>query len=335
MGNSRSCHEYILREMPHRVRELHVAVKSNDRNAVRTLVAQGVNINFPYFNPSNPSIKDGNTPLIIAVSLNYTEIVEVLLRAGAYINKCDKNGCTPIYKAAFHGRPTLIELLARAGADVNLGDFQGKTPLYICVNNAIVHSHSCRSAILKLLAAGAIVDKSDKTGQAPIHIAAHWKLVDILNLLITARSNVNIIDNKGRTPLYICVSALSTKLYAEDLCHQFPCIVTLFRAGADMLNLIEWLLYKGPGISEELLNSAPDFRTWYAMQIRQPLSLKNMCRKAIQMRICTSRNANLVKITRKLPIPLSLQGLVCRKMFYREEHYYDPNMNIQNATLES
>lgn len=177
--------------------------------------------------------------------------------------------------------------------------------------------------------------RSDKTGQAPIHIAAHWKLVDILNLLITARSNVNIIDNKGRTPLYICVSALSTKLYAEDLCHQFPCIVTLFRAGADMLNLIEWLLYKGPGISEELLNSAPDFRTWYAMQIRQPLSLKNMCRKAIQMRICTSRNANLVKITRKLPIPLSLQGLVCRKMFYREEHYYDPNMNIQNATLES
>lgn len=77
MGNSRSCHnEYILREMPHRVRELHVAVKSNDRDAVRTLVAQGVNINFPFFNPSNPSIKDGNTPLIIAVSLNYTEIVE-------------------------------------------------------------------------------------------------------------------------------------------------------------------------------------------------------------------------------------------------------------------
>lgn len=78
MGNSKSCHhEYILREMPHRVRELHIAVTSNDRDAVRMLVAQGVNINFPFLNPSNPSIKDGNTPLIIAVSLNYTEIVEV------------------------------------------------------------------------------------------------------------------------------------------------------------------------------------------------------------------------------------------------------------------
>ena len=63
--------------MPHRVYELHLAVKSNNREEVRTLVAQGVNINFPFFNPSNPTIKDGNTPLIIAVSLNYTEIVEV------------------------------------------------------------------------------------------------------------------------------------------------------------------------------------------------------------------------------------------------------------------
>ena len=78
MGNLKSYHsEHILREMPHRVYDLHLAVKSNNREEVRTLVAQGVNINFSFFNPSNPCIKDGNTPLIIAVSLNYTEIVEV------------------------------------------------------------------------------------------------------------------------------------------------------------------------------------------------------------------------------------------------------------------
>jgi ankyrin repeat protein len=69
----------MVREMPHRVRELHFAVKSNDRDTVRSLVAQGVNINFPFLSPSssNPTTRDGNTPLIIAVSLNYTEIVEV------------------------------------------------------------------------------------------------------------------------------------------------------------------------------------------------------------------------------------------------------------------
>ena len=40
---------------------------------------------------------------------------------------------------------------------MNLADFVGKTPLYICVNNAIVHS--CKSAIVKLISGGAIVDK--------------------------------------------------------------------------------------------------------------------------------------------------------------------------------
>ena len=80
MGNAKSCYnEYAVREMPQQVRALHMAVKSNDRETVRSLIAQGVNINFPFINPSsaNPAARDRNTALIIAVSLNYTEIVEV------------------------------------------------------------------------------------------------------------------------------------------------------------------------------------------------------------------------------------------------------------------
>lgn len=333
MGNARSCNNQLfIREMPQQVRALHIAVTSNDRDAVRSLVAQGVNINFPFLHkPATDSFiptRDGNTPLIIAVSLNYTEIVEVLLRAGACINRCDKNGCTPVYKAAFHGRPSLIELLAKAGADVNLPDFQGKTPLYICVNNAIVHS--CRPAIIKLLSAGALVDKCDRLGQAPIHVAAQWKLVDILAILIASKSNVNTIDQRGRTPLYVCVSMLSTKLYAEDLRHQLPCIITLFRAGADMLNLVEWLLVKGPGISDDLWPpGADDFRAWYETQLRRPAPLAGLCRKAIQLRISsrTVNSSNLVQTASTLPLPPTVRKFVCRKMFYREkcENYIDCN----------
>ncbi len=77
MGNSRSGHEMALRVMPEKVRELHYAVMDNDREAVRLMVANGVNVNFPWYNPSNPSIKDGSTPLICAVSLNRTEILDV------------------------------------------------------------------------------------------------------------------------------------------------------------------------------------------------------------------------------------------------------------------
>ena len=76
MGNSKS-HELILREMSQSVRDLHYAVMTNDRSTVKNLVADGVNINFPWYNPTSPSVKDGSTALIIAVSLNHTEIVEV------------------------------------------------------------------------------------------------------------------------------------------------------------------------------------------------------------------------------------------------------------------
>ena len=81
MGNSKSGHDHgvILREMPFKVRELHYAVMGNERETVRVLMEEAVNVNFPWYNPSNPSIKDGSTPLICAVSLNHIEIVEVCI----------------------------------------------------------------------------------------------------------------------------------------------------------------------------------------------------------------------------------------------------------------
>lgn len=164
--------------------------------------------------------------------------------------------------------------------------------------------------------------RCDRLGQAPVHVAAHWKLVDILALLIAAKSNCNIIDRRGRTPLYVCVSALSTKLYAEDLRHQLPCIITLFRAGSDMLNLVEWLLVKGPGISDDLWPAgADDFKAWYLMQLRQPAPLAGLCRKVIQLRISAriSHSSQLVQSARSLPLPPAVRDFVCRKMFYREK----------------
>ena len=140
-------------------------------------------------------------------------------------------------------------------------------------------------------------------------------------MLIAANSNVNIVDHKGRTPLYCCLSALSTKLYAEDLRHQLPCIVTLHKAGADMLNLTEWVLFKGPGITLDHLNGtvgAHEFLAWFKAQVSTPLPLKNQCRKVIQKCVCPTWGWSLLDVSRKLPLPSSLQTYVSRKMFYRD-----------------
>ena len=114
-------------------------------------------------------------------------------------------------------------------------------------------------------------------------------------MLISAHGTVNVADNKGPTPLYICVRSLSTK---DDLRHQLPCIFVLFRTGADMLNFNEWLLYKGPGIPDEMMVGAVEFRFWYRLQITRPQTLRNLCRKVIQKTCCT---VNLRHVSGTMP----------------------------------
>ncbi|XP_046554941.1 ankyrin repeat, PH and SEC7 domain containing protein secG-like [Haliotis rubra] len=313
MGNSKSTKaDVVTQGMPQRERDLHLAVMGNDRKSVSSLIAQGADINYPWNNPTVPSVKDSTTPLLAAVSLNHVDISVMLLKAGAGINRTDKRNCTPLYKAAFHGRPVLVDILVQAGADINKADLESQTPLYICVQNAIVHSSY--ATVERLLAAGASVNMADKSGKIPIHVAAHWKLKDMIRILLNANSDINSMDLKGRTPLYVCVSSLSTGLYFEDLKYQVPCIKVLYAAGCDMLNLVDWLKWKGPGIPAEMLSDDDNFRSWYKSNMNSPHTLVNLCRKTIQQQVCYQEN--MVKVIPRLPVPPKLQTYLSRKMFH-------------------
>ncbi|KAK3604424.1 hypothetical protein CHS0354_020847 [Potamilus streckersoni] len=315
MGNSKSTKcETVSLGMPQRERELHLAVMHNDRENVRCYIGKGADVNYPWSNPAVPSVKDSTTPLLAAVSLNHVEITMILLKAGAAINMPDKNGCTPLYKAAYHGRPVLLDILMQAGADINLSDKEGQSPLYICVQNAIIHSSY--ATVEMLLAAGASVHQSDKSGMCPLHVAAHWKLKDMIRILLNSSSNSDYIDNMGRTPLYVCVSSLSTGLYKEDLKYQVPCIKVLFNAGCDMLNLVDWLKWKGPGFPQELLAGDEAFFKWYTNSMNSPHSLKNLCRLVIQQRLCDVSKDHFLKFIPRLPLPTKLHVYLSQKMFH-------------------
>lgn len=317
MGNARSSRcELVLLGMPQRERDLHLAVMGNDKSLVQQIVAQGVDLDYPWSNPAIPSIKDSTTPLLAAVSLNHVDISMMLVQYGAAINRTDRNGCTPLYKAAYHGRPILVDMLVKAGAEVDKPDKEEQTALHICVQNAIVHSSY--AALERLLAAGAAVNVRDIYGRAPIHIAAHWKIREMLRLLINAGSEVDMVDKRGRTPLYVVVSSLSTGLYKEDLRYQVPCIKLLFSHGCDMLNLVDWLRWKGPGIPEELLADDEQFFKWYKEKSTSPLSLRNLSRKIIQHQLLRHDGSRLLYLIPILPLPPSLHLFLSHKMFHQD-----------------
>ena len=70
---------------------------------------------------------DGTRPLHQAALVGDTDILEVLLRAGANIDDEDREGATALHYAA--RRDVVITLIA-AGADVDHEDRAGKTPGY-------------------------------------------------------------------------------------------------------------------------------------------------------------------------------------------------------------
>ena len=75
MGMSQSA--CTLKGMPPLVLAMHCAVMENNRAALRELLNAGVDVNYPWDNPSNPSIKDGCTALLCAVSLNHVDLAKV------------------------------------------------------------------------------------------------------------------------------------------------------------------------------------------------------------------------------------------------------------------
>ncbi len=69
------------------------------------------------------------TPLHAAASRNCTNVIAVLLHAGAKIEAKDKTGETPLHVAAQEGFADAVTMLVQAGADINARDHAGNTPL--------------------------------------------------------------------------------------------------------------------------------------------------------------------------------------------------------------
>ena len=98
------------------------AAKNQDREAVRALLKQHVDVNAPE--------ADGTTALHWAAHWNDLETAELLLKEGANVAALNRYGATPLSEASRIGSAALIGKLLDAGADPNtLATAQGETVL--------------------------------------------------------------------------------------------------------------------------------------------------------------------------------------------------------------
>lgn len=134
------------------------------------------------------------------------EILARLIAAkeGEELNMADKNGNTPLMFAISTGRPELVKILLDNGANkVNIPDKDGKHPLMLAID---VESPEM---VKLLLEKGAVeVNATNKDGVPPLSLAIRRDNMEIVTALLNAPNiNIDAVDNEGKSPLYHAVAS--------------------------------------------------------------------------------------------------------------------------------
>ncbi|MBR5599424.1 MAG: ankyrin repeat domain-containing protein [Alphaproteobacteria bacterium] len=170
---------------------------------------------------------DNWSPLLVASSKGYTDIVKVLLNSGADVNidngdkmsalqaacrgghldivkflidygadvnKKMKNGKTALMKASSVGDVDIISLLIKNGADVNAQDEQGKSSLMYGLG-----SQERRNVVNCLLDNGARVNLAKKDGETVLMRASIIGDSVLVRELLNRGANVYLADKRGET----------------------------------------------------------------------------------------------------------------------------------------
>jgi len=172
----------------------------------------------------NEATPTGMTPLMLASKERLLKHVKRLVKSAAYINSQDKSGksallhvCTsddyirvsrvlcelhanlalrcnegldPVMMAAQHGSIGILEEFLERSAEVDGRNNDGDTPLIL----SIIYGH--RQAALLVINAGCDVRLADAQGETPADLATRCHMDGLKALLILAREDENVNDQK-------------------------------------------------------------------------------------------------------------------------------------------
>ncbi|MEJ2664668.1 MAG: ankyrin repeat domain-containing protein, partial [Spirochaetia bacterium] len=202
------------------------AVAAGDAEKVKQLIGEGIDVNATGESPTdikryikvkdNMEINDrfaehlaGPYPsvigrwrisaLLLAVYGNHSEIVTILLKAGAD-RKITNHGGRPLFMIAVEkGHAKIVEILVKAGADVNMKGENNKTPLMIAVGNGDT------DIIDILLKAGAEDYIEQEWKDAALFSAMSNERTELFKQLIKEGADVNCRDSSGYPILLMAV----------------------------------------------------------------------------------------------------------------------------------
>ena len=167
---------------------LIAAARRTDGDGVRTLLADGADVNTRY--------GDGTTALHWAAHRDDEALVTVLLDAGAAVNAADDHGVTPLSLACLNGSVAVVHALLDAGADTNAARSSGETPLMTAARVGNV------DVVRLLLAAGADPNATEATlEQTALMLAVAENHTPVTRILLEVDATVSARSTNQFTPL--------------------------------------------------------------------------------------------------------------------------------------
>uniref|UniRef100_A0A674C330 Poly [ADP-ribose] polymerase n=1 Tax=Salmo trutta TaxID=8032 RepID=A0A674C330_SALTR len=185
---------------------LHFAAGFGRKDVVEHLLQTGANV--------HARDDGGLIPLHNACSFGHAEVVSLLLCQGADPNARDNWNYTPLHEAAIKGKIDVCIVLLQHGADPNIRNTDGKSALDLADPSAKAvltgefhtttpfQSGNEEKLMALLTPLNVNCHASDGRKSTPLHLAAGYNRVRIVQLLLQHGADVHAKDKGGLVPLH-------------------------------------------------------------------------------------------------------------------------------------
>ncbi|HLG59074.1 MAG TPA: ankyrin repeat domain-containing protein [Vicinamibacterales bacterium] len=203
----------------------------------------------------------GRTALMFAANYGQTEIIRLLVKAGANVRARPNSEprFSALLAAASNGHVDAVRVLLELGADINDSDDDGQTALML----ASAKGHS--SVVRELVTRGVDVNTTGRGGINAIAVAVVEGQAEVVDLLLDDRVKLNVRAGQfGNTPLALAISLgrtqIAQKLLAAGADPNLsasrgltPLMIATMRSN---LELVQTLIDKGADINARNVDGA-------------------------------------------------------------------------------
>ena len=210
---------------------LHLAIQSNRFRLAKFLLEKG----------ADPNVENnkGITPLQMLSQCDMNldvkdkgiilNLLLLLLKHDADVNKRDWANNTPLHLAIRGNRFMIAETLLERGAGANVENNQGETPLHILSQSDFKDEGIILNlALLLMTNHGAEANKQNKVKDTPLHLAIRRNRSRLAGILLQHGADANAENNDGMTPLQIL-----SESYAKDEHNILNVAQLLLKHGAE------------------------------------------------------------------------------------------------------